>query len=442
MRASPGHWLRLWESGEIWRAAAQAKDGNDLARLLGATPDALQSGLAKLRRAGHAVPRLEDLVRGAQGQNTATSEEVSVVCPDREYGAGYERIHGTERQPADEWDDKTDPGIPFPDPVPEGFHVKGLSTLYDADGNPRAQWVKSNRDAEDKYKALTEAVTRLAEPFRGAHEPIAPAADHDSDTLTVYPFGDPHVGLYAWAAETGDDFDLEIAEADLVTAVDHLVGLAPPSKEALIINLGDFFHADTMENRTMRSGHALDVDTRWGKVLSVGIRIMRRAIDKALEKHAQVRVINEIGNHDDHTSIMLGICLANYYEREPRVTIDTSPAKFHWYRFGKCLIGTCHGNGVKKEQLLGVMAVDRAQDWGETEHRAYYTGHIHSQTVREFPGVIVESFRTLSPRDAYAAGAGYRSGQDMNCDVWHREHGRILRHTVGIAQVRQRRRAS
>lgn len=329
--------------------------------------------------------------------------------------------------------------------VPEGFAVKGVSTLYGADGEVRQQWVKSNRDQESRLELLAAAVATIAEPFRGMAEPVPmPRLDLASDDLlNVIPLGDPHVGLYAWGRETlGPDFDLDVAEREIVAAVDHLIALAPPARECLIASLGDFYHSDNQSNRTARSGHALDVDGRWAKVLSVGIRAMRRCIDKALERHEIVRVVCEIGNHDDQSAIMLALCLSNYYEHEPRVIVDTSPAKFHWHEHGECLIGITHGDTVKKEQLGPIMASDMPEAWGRTKHRIWYTGHIHHDSVREYPGVMVESFRTLAARDAWSSAAGYRSGRDLKLDVWHKRWGRIMRHTVGIAQLERGRDAA
>lgn len=324
--------------------------------------------------------------------------------------------------------------------TPDGYHVKGVSTYYKVqpDGSkvPSGQWVKTNKDEEHKVEALLEAMEHVADAWRGLADPAAAPGAAEADLLAVYTMGDPHLGMYAWAAETGQSFDLQIAERELVGAVDHLVDLAPAAEEALIINLGDFFHADNQSNQTSRAHHALDVDTRWGKVLSVGIRAMRRCIDCALVKHKRVRVVCEIGNHDDHSAIMLAICLQQYYEREPRVAIDTSPAKFHWLRFGDCLIGITHGDTVKMDQLPGIMACDRPEDWGATKYRYWYTGHVHHDAVREYPGCLVESFRTLAPADAWSRSMGYRSGQDMKADVLHRKWGRINRHIVGIKQLR------
>lgn len=319
--------------------------------------------------------------------------------------------------------------------VPDGYHVKGVSTLYDGAGKVRAQWVKSKSDEQDRMVQIIDAVTAASSAWRGLAEPVTRPDPLPDDLLAVYPMGDPHLGMHAWAEETGQNFDLRIAEQNLCGAVDHLVSLAPRCKRALIIELGDFFHADNTQNRTMRSGAALDVDGRWAKVLRVGVRVMRRNIDRALEKHEEVTVWILIGNHDDHSSIFLALALSQFYENEPRVKIETSPAKFLWYRFGTVLIGGTHGDTVKHDDLPGVMAHDRAKDWGETEYRYWYCGHVHHDSLKEFPGVTVETFRTLAARDAWHAAQGYRSQRDMKLDVLHREHGRMQRYIVDIKQL-------
>ncbi len=328
------------------------------------------------------------------------------------------------------------PGHDMVKTVPEGFSVKGVSTLYAADGSVSAQWVKSKREDDHKYAALLDAMSHIADAWQSKAEPVkAPKQILDEDLLCVFPLGDPHLGSLCWPQETGGDkFDLAIAEQNLFTAVDHLVGIAPPAARALVINLGDFFHSDSKRGETTR-GTPVDVDGRWPKVLATGVRVMRRLIDRALEKHGHVTVINEIGNHDDHSSIMLSIALGQFYEREPRVTIDTSPEPFHWFRFGKCMLGVHHGDKTKSANLPAVMACDRPEDWGATRHRYFYVGHIHHDTVKEYPGVTVESFRTLAARDAWHHGQGYRSGRDLKLDVLHREFGRINRHIIGIDQI-------
>ncbi|MFM7009520.1 MAG: oxidoreductase, partial [Betaproteobacteria bacterium] len=83
-----------------------------------------------------------------------------------------------------------------------------------------------------------------------------------------------------------------------------------------------------------------------------------------------------------------------------------------------------------------IMATDQAKEWGETEYRYWYTGHIHHDTLKEYAGCKVESFRTIAGKDAYATWNGYRSGQDSKCIVLDRHHGEVERHTVNIGMVR------
>lgn len=321
--------------------------------------------------------------------------------------------------------------------MPPGYHVRGTSTLRNATtGAAVLVWEKTAIDADSRLTAILDAVEGIADKL--PREPVIPAPDSSggAELLAVYPMGDPHLGMYAWEPEAGENFDLEIAERHLLGAVDRLVSLAPAAEAALILNLGDFFHADNASARTTRSHASLDVDGRWSKVLAVGVRVLCRVIERALERHARVTLRNEIGNHDDHTSIALSIALEHHYHDNPRVTVDTSPAKFWYYRFGDCLLATTHGDTCKLAQLPGIMAVDRREDWGQTEHRRWYTGHVHHESVKEFPGVVVETFRTLAPRDAWHAAQGYRSGRDMRLDIWHAKKGLINRHILGIGELR------
>lgn len=328
------------------------------------------------------------------------------------------------------------PPRPEPREIPEGMALQRISTYTGADGSV-GQWVIAQAQGRSKEQILEELLRDLPEkiPVREGCIP-APTVDVE-DILAVYPLGDPHIGMLAWGRETlDDDYDLDIAGRLLRSAIDDLAMSTPRAKQALIVNLGDFFHSDSDEKRTLRSKNTLDVDSRWAKILRVGLDTMTHLIDRCLEAHELVRVINEIGNHDDQSAIMLGIALDRHYSQEPRVSIDLSPAHYHYHRFGRCLIGTTHYLR-KSADLESIMAHDCAGDWSETEHRYWLVGHVHHAKKDETRNCLVESFRTLSPRDAWAAGAGYRAGRDMCRISLHREHGEISRSTVPVSALRR-----
>lgn len=321
----------------------------------------------------------------------------------------------------------------------DGHSIKGTSTLYDAEGNIKSQWVKTHVEKEVIYlEASKEAFLEFASNL----DQIKPSSDRpivrtNSDLMSVYPLGDPHVGMMAWGLETGgDNWDLNTAEKILSEAYERVILASPPSERAVIINLGDFFHYDNQEGVTSRSKNILDRDGRYAKMIGVGLRIIRRMIHVALSHHKQVDVINVVGNHDETGALFLSICLSHIYEKEKRVKIDTSPSLFHYIKFGKVLIGAHHGHTCKMDKLSHVMAADKCEDWGQSKFRYWLTGHIHSDNKKEYPGCMVESFRTMAAPDAYAAGGGWRSGRDTKSLVYHKNYGEIERHIISLDLVK------
>jgi hypothetical protein len=321
--------------------------------------------------------------------------------------------------------------------IPDGHRVKGLSTLIDESGGVRAQWIKTDVDRDRQREAIFDAIRRLADAWPSRAEPTSGPERADEDLMCVYPFGDPHFGQYSWAAETGDDYDLELAEAYHVTAIDTLVDAAPAAETALIVSLGDLSHADNSSNMTPRSGHILDVDTRRPKIARAITRALRRMVDRALEKHRRCKLWLVPGNHDPESTIMLQIAFGMFYEANQRVEIETSPTIAYYTRFGRNLVGATHSHTAGNRASLGeIMAADRKEDWGETDYRYFYCGHGHHDSVIETrSGVLVEMLRTLAGKDKYAADNFYRSGRDAKCDVLHKTDGRIVRNTVGIRQI-------
>ena len=322
--------------------------------------------------------------------------------------------------------------------VAPGLRVKGTSQLVDnRTGEQMLTWVKADRDGEATERLVREMVEAMTESVRGTHPPTAAPAHSHEDLLTVYPMGDPHFGMYAWAKESGDDFDLGIADRITREAIDRLVDSAPASRTALLLNLGDFFHADDSTNRTPASGNSLDVDTRYALVMQTGLKALLYCVDRLLAKHETVHLWMMPGNHDPHMSQALPLCLWAYYHSNPRVVVDMGAGLFKYMEFGSVLLGSTHGHGPKMADLPLLMAADQSQAWGRTQHRYWYCGHVHHMSRdKEHPGVVVETFRTLAPKDAWHAGQGYRAGRDMYAITHHRQHGEIMRTRCDIGLLK------
>ena len=319
--------------------------------------------------------------------------------------------------------------------VAPGYLMGKVTVQRAADGSVERTWERQSPSASGALEVLQDAIEAIVAEARGIIPPTAPPAVSDTDLLAVYPMGDPHFGMLSWARETGDNFDLGIAEQLTIQAIDHLASCVPPAHEAILLNLGDFFHADNSTNRTPNSGAQLDVDGRFARIAEVGLRAMVRCIRRLLEKHQIVRVRCNRGNHDPHQAFMLALALNATFENEPRVDVDLSPASFYYFRWGKVLIGSTHGDGAKLNDLPLIMATDRAEDWGATEYRHWHCGHFHHDQSKEHPGVTVETHRTLAGRDSWHTHQGYRSGRDMKAIIYHREHGEMTRIRCGVQRL-------
>jgi hypothetical protein len=320
-------------------------------------------------------------------------------------------------------------------PVPDGYRVAGVSTLYDAEGKVRSQWVKSREDRERLDDLLREFVAHLSEDARGLHIPTAAPEHVLSDIMATYLLGDPHFGMKAIAAEAGEDFDLATADRLTRAGIDRLADVTPAAETALLVVIGDNTHADNSSNRTPGSGHALDVDGRHHQAVLASAKAWTYAAKRLLVRHARVKLWFMPGNHDPDTAYALALCLSMYFENEPRIEVDLSPSLYRYMRFGKVLIGAHHGHGAKQADLPLIMAVDSPEDWGASSFRYCYQGHIHHDSVKEIQGVRVESIRSLAAKDAWHAGQGYRSLRDTRSIVHHKDFGEVERHTCSAAML-------
>lgn len=331
-----------------------------------------------------------------------------------------------------QWDKSGEAGddvAPF-EPIPPAHHVTDVST-YVVHGKPVAQWIKAREDKVQQELALHAALRESMASYVVPVGPVAPPDYVDEDTQGVIPIGDTHIGMLAHRDETGADSDLKIQEKDLLSAVDHLVVGMPPSAICTIIPLGDNIHADDDQQVTPAHKHKLDVDGRAPKVARTAINIYRRVIDRALQRFREVRVEVVGGNHDPVTSLWLRIALELIYENEPRVFVNPSPAALRVWAFGKCLFATSHGDGIKAEDMMGVVAARHRELWGQALFVYGFQGHRHRRFVVEKNGGVVEVFRTLTGKDSFAAKYGHESGEDLVGITYHKNHGEIERKTVG-----------
>lgn len=318
--------------------------------------------------------------------------------------------------------------------VPDGFHLKGTSTLYDADGKPKLQWVKTNIDHERQAEIMREAVAALATAI--APEQPVPAPAHTLDKLlNFYCLTDFHLGMHAWGEETGASWDLKIAEDTLVRWFSAAIALAPNAKKAVFANLGDFLHWDGLEAVTPTNRHVLDADTRFTKLIRVAIRVIRRVMAMLLAKHEHVYLVMAEGNHDLASSAWLRELFATLYDNEPRVTVETRPDPYYCIEHGNTSLFIHHGHKKRMSALETVFIAKFREVFGRTKFSYAHTGHLHHDVVQETNTMKLEQHRTLAAPDSHASRGGWISGRDAKVITYSSEHGEVCRNTVSIDMI-------
>ena len=309
--------------------------------------------------------------------------------------------------------------------VPDGLMVKGTSTLIDKrTGDSVMQWVKTTADQERQIQIMREISEGMTKDIPKA-KPRAEPVSTKSSLMNCYVLSDVHVGMLAWPLETGDKWDLKEAERVVMGCYRAMVDAAQPADEAVICNLGDWVHSDGLESVTPTSGHILDQDGRFPKVVEISTRLLRMIVDLALKKHSRVHLIIAEGNHDLATSMHLRNAFKWGYENEPRLTIDESVSPYYACQFGKTMLGFHHGHLIKPEQMPGYFAAQYAPMWGATTKREIHCGHRHHYQAKEHPGITVVQHPTIAAKDAYAARHGFFSDRRAICTTYHREFGKV-----------------
>ena len=316
-------------------------------------------------------------------------------------------------------------------PVPDGHKIKGVSTFYNDDGRPVRQWVKSQTDEKRQFEILIE---RLEEAHSGIppFKPSKKPGKVEGSLLSLLTVTDFHLGMYAYEAETGEDWDIKIARDVFLNSIHDMVSASPKAGTGMLCQLGDFLHWDGILSVTPQSGHILDADTRYAKLVDLTMSVMAEAVNIMLAHFGKVVIVNAEGNHDISGSIWLRKHLAHLFSKDRRVQVIDNDYPYYAYLHGETMLAFHHGHKVKLASLHKLFASEPRfrEMWGAATTTYIHTGHYHSERVVEDGGAIAEMHPTLSGRDAYAARGGWVSRRGAKMITYHDVDGEVSRITV------------
>jgi hypothetical protein len=313
-------------------------------------------------------------------------------------------------------------------PVPETHNAARVSSHY-TKGILDQQWVIATLD-EQKAKEAREAALQALVQTIPRLPPIEAPKGTSEHLCNVYTLTDCHVGMLAWPQETGEPWDLPIAERVLTGCFEQMVSAAPPARLAYVSQLGDFLHSDGMKAVTPEHGHLLDQDGRFPKVVDAAIRVLRKVVDFALHRHERVVVLLAEGNHDPASSIWLRAMFRALYENEPRIQVVDSHYPYYAHQHGTTMLAFHHGHLKKTDSLPELFAAAFSPLWGATTKRYCHTGHRHHVEEKEHSGMKVLQHPTLAAKDAYAARGGWLAMRQATAITYHSSFGEVARNTI------------
>jgi hypothetical protein len=258
-----------------------------------------------------------------------------------------------------------------------------------------------------------------------------PSTNHEY-SVVLSPF-DMHYGMYASKSESGDKFDRDVARNRLVEKTEQLLSniCVNGKPDKFYVGIGsDFFHIDTDKGTTSSQKVAPQIDGTPGEILAEGSQLMTTYIDM-LSQIANVEIIPVPGNHDMHSTISLLLYIDAYYKDSNKVRvegitendgIDIRPRQYR--RYGNNLIGFTHGCDEKRGDLSSLMSHEAKEDWGDTEHKLFMTGHKHHEIIKDDDGVLIYQLPSLTGHDRYHYRKGLnRSRRALSACLFDKDDG-------------------
>ncbi len=286
----------------------------------------------------------------------------------------------------------------------------------------KTQEIRNNLAVED----LINDAKKFAPKYKKIHYPKL-----KDGMLYEVEMVDLHIGRLAWGLETGQDSDLKLQMERVETTLEKLLSYTKNYPiEKIIIPIGqDFYNSDNQRNETT-GGTPQQEDSRWRLTYHRGRQLAVKMIDMC-SSVAPVEVIHVPGNHSEEREWCLCDALECWYHSNPNVTIDNSPKKRKYVKYGNVLIGMTHGSDEKLERLPLIMPTEAPGMWASTKYHEWHVGHFHHKKdtlykTDEINGVMVRILRSLASPDDWHYDKGFIGAQQSSeAFLWDKNSGLV-----------------
>lgn len=287
-------------------------------------------------------------------------------------------------------------------------------------------YFKNPHYSQTDFEQLKDQLITELQEYSPTFEKLERKQAKDSHLLVISP-ADIHIGKLALASETSEVYNHEIAVKLALQCIEGLIQKVSGYNidKVLLIGGNDIVHVDTPHNTTT-SGTKQDVSTMWFEQFQLAKQLYISIIEM-LMPIADIHFIHCPSNHDYATGYFIADVVKTYFKQSENITFDTSVSHRKYFRYHNNLIGATHGDGAKESDLPNLMSCE-SDYWSECKRRYIYTHHIHHKKSKDYPGVTVESMRSISASDSWHHRNGYQHAvRAIECFLHDKEYGQVAR---------------
>lgn len=237
----------------------------------------------------------------------------------------------------------------------------------------------------DDEQNVTDLIDEACERIADRSPVVAEPRYLGGQNLLVISPADIHMGKLCEVFETGDPYDLEIAERRTKEGVKGLLEIGQKwGIEAITINTGnDSLHVDNNRGTTTSGTPQSTTGSIFG-MFDAMFETWVWVIETAAE-YAPVHVVFDPSNHPWVSDWMLNRALMAWFKNDARVTFDVkmSDIRHRKYQVYGCnLIGYSHGDGAKEKDLPNIMQYECREWWGRTQRGYWIIKHKHHKDAK------------------------------------------------------------
>ena len=317
------------------------------------------------------------------------------------------------------YNEATEQGLD-PNSVKHGWFKSKESSLFAK--NPSFKTGESTA-----FESMTKDIIEDIKSYAPKYPTIKRSKSKDAHLLIVDP-ADIHIGKLCTAYETGTEYNQNIAVKRVLEGVQGLLDKSNGFNIDKIIFVAgnDILHTDT-PNKTTK-GTQVEQDGTWYDNFLTAKQLYVDIIEMLMQI-AEVETVFNPSNHDYQSGFFLAQCIEAHFRQSKNVTFNCSIAHRKYSAYGNSLIGTTHGDGAKQIDLGSLMSIEAKEHWATSEHRYFYTHHVHHKSSKDYINVSVETLRSPSPADSWHATKGYKSMEAVEAFLHSKEHGQVARIT-------------